>query len=129
MSFNEFQRLKVGTPTKARPTKTSFPTQVKAVRSWIEALPLANGNVTARLLHNGLRELNQLEVEPGTRLEILELLRHPAHLLMGSMEKLVVNQPLPLPMAKRQVGTVMRDFQRELAMGYRQVALDMCAPR
>lgn len=129
MSVSEFARLQEGVPTRGRPGRESFPTQAKAVKLWIEALPLANSGATARLLYNGLKELNSLEVEPLSRLEILELLRQPVSFVVSGMDKHVIGQPLPLPQQKKQIGTVLRDFQRELELGYRQVIVDLCQPK
>jgi hypothetical protein len=35
---------------------------------------------------------------------------------------------LPLPPQKQQLGTIAQDFQRELAVGYRMSAYELCAP-
>lgn len=129
MSVAEFARLQEGIPGRSRPGRDAFPTQPKAVKLWIEALPLANSGATARLLYNGLKELNALEVEPLQRLEILELLRQPVSFVVAGLDKHVIGQPLPLPQQKRQIGTVLRDFQRELELGYRECLVDLCAPR
>jgi hypothetical protein len=125
----DYDRLREDVGSRQRPGKDSFPTQVKAVKAWIEALPLANAGATARLLYNGLKEFNQLDVDPLQRLEILELLRTPLGFVIGGMDKHIVGQPLPLPQQKKQIGTVMRDFQLEMARGYRLCVVDLCAPR
>ncbi|MCB1608045.1 MAG: hypothetical protein KDI71_13840 [Xanthomonadales bacterium] len=121
--------IQAGLPVKQRPGRDSFPTTARAVRLWIEALPLANSGATARLLYNGIKELNQLEVDANQRLEILEQMRKPMATVAASMERHVINQPLPLPAQKRQIGTVIRDFHRTLADGYRICVADLCAPR
>lgn len=129
MSQSAFELLAVVLPRRERPGRDAFPTTAKAVRGWIEALPLANSGATARLLYNGLKELNQLELDAGQRIEILEQMRTPVAQVVASMERHVIGQPLPLPLQKRQIGAVMRDFHRELAMGYAICVHDLCAPR
>jgi (E)-4-hydroxy-3-methylbut-2-enyl-diphosphate synthase len=129
MSGSEYALIQAGLPVKQRPGRDSFPTTGRAVRLWIEALPLANSGATARLLYNGIKELNQLEVDAGQRLDILEQMRKPMATVAASMERHVINQPLPLPAQKRQIGTVIRDFHRTLADGYRICVADLCAPR
>ncbi|MCB1635191.1 MAG: hypothetical protein KDI51_11420 [Xanthomonadales bacterium] len=129
MSGSEYALIQAGLPVKQKPGRDSFPTTARAVKLWIEALPLANSGATARLLYNGIKELNQLEVDPGQRLEILEQMRRPMATVAASMERHVVNQPLPLPAQKRQIGSVIRDFHRTLADGYRICVADFCAPR
>lgn len=129
MSAKEFARLLDGLPMRSKPGRDGFPIQAKGVKLWIEGLPLANAGATAKLLYNGLRELNATEVDPGARIEILELLRQPVMFVMAGMEKHVMNQPLPLPAQKRQIGQVIRDFHQELAVGYRIAVAELCAPR
>lgn len=129
MSAKEFARLLDGLPLRSKAGRDGFPTQARGVKLWIEGLPLANAGATAKLLYNGLRELNATEVDAGSRIEILELLRQPVLFVMAGMEKHVLNQPLPLPAQKRQIGQVIRDFHHELAVGYRIAVADLCGPR
>ncbi|MBK9656476.1 MAG: hypothetical protein IPO66_13830 [Rhodanobacteraceae bacterium] len=129
MADNAFELLRGALPKRERPGRDAFPTTGKAVKLWIEALPMANSGATARLLYNGLKELNQLEVEPNQRIEILEQMRHPVSVVISSMERHVLGQSLPLPLQKRQIGAVMRDFHRELAVGFATCVHDYCAPK
>ena len=129
MAESAFDLLGAVLPKRERPGRDAFPTTGKAVKQWIEALPMANSGATARLLYNGLKELNQLEVEPSQRAEILEQMRHPVSVVISSMERHVLGQPLPLPLQKRQIGAVMRDFHRELALGFSICVYDYCAPK
>ncbi|MBK8067396.1 MAG: hypothetical protein IPK27_07145 [Rhodanobacteraceae bacterium] len=129
MADTAFELLRGALPRRERPGRDSFPTSGKAVKQWIEALPMANSGATARLLYNGLKELNQLEVEPNQRIEILEQMRHPVSVVIASMERHVIGQSLPLPLQKRQIGAVMRDFHRELALGFAICVHDYCAPK
>ena len=125
----EFSRLCKDPPVRRKPNKDSFPTQAKVLRQWIDALPLANSGVTAKMLYNGLKELNTLEVDALARLETLELLRQPINFTLTGMDKHVIGQPLPLPQQKRQIGQVMKDFHRELSLGYKLAIVDLCGPK
>jgi cyclic-di-GMP-binding protein len=125
----EFLKLAANPPLRRKPNKDSFPTQGKIVKQWIDALPLANSGVTAKLLYNGLKELNTLEVDPLARLETLEMLRQPIQFTLAGMDKHVIGQPLPLPQQKRQIGQVMKDFHNELSLGYKLAILDLCGPK
>jgi cyclic-di-GMP-binding protein len=125
----EFLKLAANPPLRRKPNKDSFPTQGKIVKQWIDALPLANSGVTAKLLYNGLKELNTLEVDPLARLETLEMLRQPIQFTLAGMDKHVIGQPLPLPQQKRQIGQVMKDFHNELSLGYKLAVIDLCGPK
>jgi len=129
MTGLEFELLVDGLPPRQKPARESFPCNSKAVKLWIEALPLANSGATARLLYNGLKDLNHLEVDPLQRLDILELMRQPVSFVVSGMDKHIIGQPLPLPTQKKQIGNVLRDFHRELATGYRIVLGDLCGPK
>lgn len=129
MAETAFELLRGALPRRERPGRDAFPTTGKAVKLWIEALPMANSGATARLLYNGLKELNQLDVEANQRIDILEQMRHPVAVVISSMERHVLGQPLPLPLQKRQIGAVMRDFHRELAVGFAICVHDYCAPK
>ena len=98
MAETAFELLRGALPRRERPGRDAFPTTGKAVKLWIEALPMANSGATARLLYNGLKELNQLDVEPNQRIDILEQMRHPVSVVISSMERHVLGQPLPLPL-------------------------------
>jgi cyclic-di-GMP-binding protein len=125
----EFLKLAANPPLRRKPNKDSFPTQGKIVKQWIDALPLANSGVTAKLLYNGLKELNTLEVDPLARLETLEMLRQPIQFTLAGMDRHVIGQPLPLPQQKRQIGQVMKDFHFELSLGYKLAIVDLCGPK
>ena len=53
MAESAFELLRGALPKRERPGRDAFPTTGKAVKLWIEALPMANSGATARLLYNG----------------------------------------------------------------------------
>ncbi|MDR3389813.1 MAG: hypothetical protein P4L92_22475 [Rudaea sp.] len=123
-----FQRLVRDLPERHAPGKNSFAMDAKSLRSWISHLPLANPGATARLLIGGLREMNQLRVDPLQRLEALELLRQPVDQIIVTLDKQVLGDSFPLPPQKQQLGQLAQEFERELAQGYGAVVYDLCAP-
>jgi hypothetical protein len=123
-----FQRLVHGLPERHVPAKTSFATDAKSLRQWIAQLPLANPGATARLLIGGLREMNQLRIDPQQRLDALELLRPEIDRIVTTLGKQVIGDCFPLPPQKRKLGELAQDFEHELALGYCAVVYDFCAP-
>ena len=123
-----FQRMGSALPERHAPGKNSFATEPKALREWVDHLPLANPTATARLLLNGLREMNQLRLDPSQRASALENLRGPIAHVVTSLERVVNADTFPLPPAKLQVGQQISDFDRELAVGYTVLIHDTCAP-
>ena len=105
-----FQRLAQALPERHASGKNSFATEAKALRDWIEHLPLANPNATARLLMNGLHEMNQLRIEPGQRFAAMEALRGPTGQVVSSLDRMVNADLFPLPPATQQLGQQVSDF-------------------
>ncbi len=116
-------------PERRNPARDSIPTQPAALRQWVESLPMANPGVAARMLFNAVRELNGYLVDPATRVRLLDLLRAPIQQMAQSLDRQILNQPFPLPAQKRQFGDASRDFQLQLATGYRLAAYDLCRGR
>src|SRR5689334_10844804 len=108
------QRLAEGLPERHPPGKNSFQSEAKALKSWIDALPMANPSAAARLLFNALRELNQLRVDPTTRLAAMESLRGPVSQIAETVDRQILGSSFPLPPQKQQLGAIAQDFQKEL---------------
>jgi cyclic-di-GMP-binding protein len=123
-----FQRMAKALPERHAPGKSSFATESKALREWIDHLPLANPAATGRLLLNALREMNQLRLDPAQRGAALEALRGPTTQVIVSMDRTINADTFPLPAAKQQLGQQISDFDREMALGYTALVHDICAP-
>lgn len=123
-----FQRLTQGFPERASPTRASIPTDARGIQQWVAALPLANALSASRVLMQGLKEVNQLRVDAALRLNALEALRSPTAQLVAQSDRQVIGSSFPLPQSKQQLGLQSREFHDELALGYRMVLHDLCAP-
>lgn len=123
-----FQRLGRALPERHAPGKSSFATEAKALRDWIDHLPLANPNATAKLLVTALHEMNQLQLDPPQRMAAMEALRGPIAHVVASLDRMVNAEVFPLPPAKQQLGQQISEFDRELALGYTALVHDVCAP-
>ncbi|MEO8010101.1 MAG: hypothetical protein ABI650_00510 [Dokdonella sp.] len=122
------RRLLRDVPERRAPRAGDFATDTRALRSWVAALPLANFSATARMLVEGLRSINQLRIAPGERLDALEILRTPVVQLAVLVDKQIIGASFPLPPQRAELGTLAQEFQSELALGYRMVVHDFCAP-
>jgi hypothetical protein len=121
-----YRRLCEGMPDRITPTNNSFQVDPRQLRPWIAALPLANAAATARLLYQSLRELNHLRLDPAQRLAAMEQLRVPVAQVADTVDRQIVGSSFPLPPQKQQLGTIGRDFQHEMALGYRVALVDLC---
>lgn len=123
-----YRRLGEGLTARQPPAKDAFQTDPRTLRQWIAALPMANAGASARLLYQALRELNNIIIDPAVRLGALEALRAPIGQIADWVDRQIVGSSFPLPPQKQQLGTVARDFQHELALGYRTALVSLCAP-
>jgi hypothetical protein len=122
------RRLLRDLPERRAPKAGDFATEARALRSWVAALPLANFSATARMLVDALSAMNRLRIAPGERLDGLEILRGPVTQLAALVDKQIVGASFPLPPQRAELGTLAQEFQYELALGYRTVLYDFCAP-
>lgn len=121
-----YQNVIAGLPTRKPPAANSLVINPRALKQWIDVLPLANVSVAARMLFQVLHELNSVTLEPMARLNALENLRMPVMQLTDAVDNQVIGAGFPLPPAKAQLSTVARDFHRQMSLGYRLVIQDLC---
>jgi hypothetical protein len=91
------------------------------LRRWIAGLPKANLGETARLLYQGLVEINQLLTRAEIRLQLLELLRPEVYFVCKQMERHFLNQAIVLDERPRKVANLCQALQNHLAIGYKLV--------
>lgn len=120
-------RLSRDWPERHPPFRDDFATDAKAVRNWLNHLPLANPAATSRQLLDALMVMNRMRIEPQQRLDALELLRGPVLQVIGTIERQILLESLPLAPAKLQQARVAQDFEREIGLGYVQILHDFCA--
>jgi hypothetical protein len=100
-------------------------TTVDATRSWLNTLPGADSSVVARELYRSLYTLNRLELNPRTREKILELYRNTVNTVTASIQSHLGQQPLPLTPNSRLAAEIIRELNREMAIGYKTVVVGL----
>jgi hypothetical protein len=115
------QLLRAPLPQQAR---LSFcePTP-RDLKRWIANLPKANIGETARLLYQGLGELNQLLTPSDNRLQLLELLRPEVYYVCKHLERHFLHQAIVLDERSRKIANLCQALQSHLAIGYKQIVL------
>ncbi|MGY2167984.1 molecular chaperone [Pseudomonas gingeri] len=93
------------------------------LKRWIAELPKANLGETARLLYQGLGELNQLLTPSENRLQLLELMRPEVYYVCKHLERHFLNQSIVLDERPRKVANLCQALQNHLAIGYKQIAM------
>lgn len=113
--------LRATTPTQSR---LSFcEATPRDLKRWIAGLPKANIGETARLLYQGLGELNQLLTPSDNRLHLLELLRPEVYFVCQHLERHFLHQSIMLDERSRKISNLCQALQTQLAIGYKQIVL------
>lgn len=105
----------------------AVPYQAKAVRAWLNELPLADHERAAAALIDGIATINHKPLSPGDRLGYLHVVDEMVGTLATSLRQRIRHHPLPLSSHGEQVARLIRGLHRELATGYKRVLVDDAA--
>lgn len=123
-----YARLGAALPPRQTPAGEAFRAEPRALRGWLDALPLANFGAAAAQVLDGLRRFNRQRLDPAQRLDALESLRPTILQLAETAERQIVGASFPLPAPKVELGEFALAFQDELSLGYRIALVESCAP-
>jgi hypothetical protein len=123
-----YRRLADGLPARSGSGAAGVPTDARAARDWVAALPLADRAQAGAMLVGAVEALNGLRIDASQRLAVLETLRPPLLDLLDYIEQQILGSSFPLPHGKVRLGQRARASHAGLALGYRMVAVDLCAP-
>ncbi|SMQ27232.1 hypothetical protein SAMN04488483_3520 [Pseudomonas helmanticensis] len=110
-------------PTPSQPRLSFCEASPRDLKRWIADLPKANIGETARLLYQGLGELNQLLTPSDNRLQLLELLRPEVYFVCQHLERHFLHQAIMLDERSRKISNLCQALQSHLAIGYKQIVL------
>ncbi|KPA92529.1 hypothetical protein PF66_01209 [Pseudomonas asplenii] len=120
---NPSPHLLLRAPTPTQSSLSFCDGTPRDLRRWIAELPKANLGETARLLYQGLAELNQLLTPSENRLQLLELIRPEVYYVCKHLERHFLNQSVVLDERPRKVANLCQALQNHLAIGYKQIAM------
>ena len=123
-----YRRLISNLPERQPQQAGALASDPRALRAWIDVLPMASFATAAQRVLDGLRDLNRQRLDGLRRLTALEILRMPVVQLALATDKQIVGARFPLPPQKAELGELALGFQSELAAGYRVALADLCAP-
>ena len=124
-----YRQLMRAIPHRHSPDESLPGSVPRTLRSWIDALPLANFGATSSQLLDRLRSMNKVRVEPLQRLEMLELLRVSVGQCISTADAQILGSTFPLTPQKAELATLTELFEFELSLGYIEVLYDLCAPK
>ncbi|MBD8524325.1 hypothetical protein [Pseudomarimonas arenosa] len=123
-----YRRLCEGLPPRHAPDQSSFPTDPRRVKAWVEALPRANQAATYKQLDDALDSLCEVHLDGAARLGVLESLRLPLLEAITALELQCQGGGIPLSAAKARAFEQLYSFESALARCYRLAAIEYCAP-
>ncbi len=91
------------------------------LNEWIQNLPMVNLSESSRQLYYAIIELNQLIIEPETRLKMLELLRPPIQFVCNALSKYYLNNPILLPEKPGKISRLAMALDNQMALGYKTI--------
>src|SRR3970282_712356 len=119
--------LTLAVPNLAARDAGEIELQPHKVKKWLDELPLLNVAETSRKLFTTLSLHNRVDYDHKLRLELLELFRYPVSQLSLEFTKQYIGLPLPLSEKHKSVAEQNRQFQLELANGYKRIVLGLAS--
>ncbi len=93
----------------------------KSIKGWADDLSIGDVDKAALDLYSKLDRLNQLEISPANRFEILELLQPSISFVLDSLKKRFAHGTIPLSIGGRMVANVRQDILVQMVKAYKTV--------
>lgn len=100
--------------------KLSFCDSTKAsrIQDWVDQLQVTRVTQTSVHLYRCLPEISRVQVDPKTRLDMLESLRLPVQNNIAGLARQFLGQPLILPPAAQKAAIIAQSLQKMMIDGY-----------
>ena len=105
--------------------QTQVPLNVRAVSSWLDALPIANIGESSRQVYQFLVDINGAPLEVSERLKIMQALTKVVSHITDALRKHYIGQSVSLNEKQRKIAALAQAMQSEMAIGYKTVVEDM----
>ena len=102
-------------------TGLTVETRPAEARRWLGNLPVLNTAETSQMLFKALSAMNRTALDDDQRLKLLELYRQPIRAVCIESKKHYIGLPLPLPEQTKLLILRVRQFQEEMAYGYKRI--------
>ena len=100
----------------------NFDTTPRAVKHWLEMLPIAHIGETSRQLFTAMRDVNRQEAVPvKQQFNFLEGVAEPLSMILPELHKHYIGKPLPLSKKRRKVADLYSQLLHQSILGYQQV--------
>ena len=111
------------------PAEDALDLRPKAVRAWLEALPATRPLDAAASLFERMHRVNRARIEADERLQFVTTSTPMARAVEEELRHVYTRGPLPLADRPRTALAVARALATELALAYRNAAVDIAGRR
>jgi hypothetical protein len=115
--------LQLATPERSAPAK-EVEVRPKAVKAWLDSLPLAQSLDSARRMAAHLASVNRAKLDLDARAQILDVYRPIAATALDELDAIYSKATLPLAPRASEALMAARDLATELAMGYKTMLVE-----
>ena len=115
--------LQLATPERSAPPR-DLEVRPKAVKAWLDSLPMAQSLDSARRMVAHLATANRSRLDLDARAQILEVYAPVAAMAMDELDAVYAKSTLPLSPKAREAVMAARDLATELAMGYKTMLVE-----
>lgn len=99
-----------------------FDIHPRAVKQWLDTLPIAHIGETSRQLFGAMRGVNRLEHVPvRQRFYFLEGVSEPLNMILPELHRHYAGKPLPLSPKRRKIADLYTQLLHQAILGYEQV--------
>jgi hypothetical protein len=116
--------LSLSLPDFDADSMTVVETKPNRAQSWLSELPILNLAQTSHTMFRSLAALNRMDLDEKSRLRLMEVYRESVARVCTKLKDEFVGQPLPLSDRARTAAERTRQFQIEMAYGYKRVLVD-----
>jgi hypothetical protein len=116
--------LRLSLPDFDNESMTVVETKPNKAQTWLAELPILNLAQTSHTMFRSLSALNRMDIDEKSRLRLMEVYRESVARVCTKLKDEYVGQPLPLGDRAKVAADRARDFQVEMAYGYKRVLVD-----
>ena len=117
--------LRLSVPQSYDEAETAIKTEPALLRDWLDQMPLLDSSGAAEQLYQAIKTTNRVALHPDVRLELLELYREKIELVSQALSKLYTGLNQVLTERHKSMAEQVRQFDVELASGYKRIILDI----
>jgi cyclic-di-GMP-binding protein len=116
--------LELSVPAERAAPPASLEIRPKQAKAWIESMPLSQSAEAARKILASLGAMNRSKIVYDDRLQLLEIYRAIADVVLDELDAVYAKSPLPMSAKAKDALLLARELTAEFAYGYKILILE-----